>query len=224
MNSKRIACVCLVVCWSMFAGAQEDTKEESFSHWDDIVSDLRSSVNTTLPNAPTETDPWNDVEISGGLGLAFTYMGSIGNENMQASGLLKGVSAHFGITLFHPQFLAEGAFRSYASEALSDMVKAQLREFELRLVHANEFRKHTLFRIGAGLSARYLEVTVKYPKDVGDMAYSQTTPSAVFMMGVARNFGRNVQVGPDVSYRSSLIGSTDDQSSVDLNLKFSARF
>lgn len=218
--SKIVAAVAL--CFSLQAFSEEENTE-SFTHWDNIVHDLRSSIQEPLPELVQETSSGLDgIEISAGAGLAFTFLALEGDPNLQSSGLLKGVSAQFGINLFHPSLFAEGAFRSYSTDSLSESVSVGLKEFELRIMHSHLFQKETLFRWGGGLSARYLDVSYRGGSRKEKIEY--TTPSAVFSMGVARNFGKAVQIGPDVSYRSALVGDSIDRSSVDLNIRVNARF
>lgn len=223
MNSGfRLAFVLPFIIFSLTTLAEEETPE-SFTHWDQIVTDLKSDLNTSRANTSdiSYRDRYSidDIRISLGMGLSFSYL-SLQDPALQGSGLLSGVAFQFGIDLFHPEFQAEGAFRNYSTERLSETVQAQVREFELRLVHSKNLPHYTQLRMGAGLSARYLDVTTRG----GTMDQDESTPSAVFLLGLSRTFGRNISIGPDVTYRSPLAGESLERSSFDLHLRANAIF
>jgi len=106
---------------------------------------------------------------------------------------------------------------------LSKRVNAQAREFELRLVHSKRMAHATRFRIGTGLAARYLDINSR--DQFGEViSRKDSSPSAVFLLGFGRQFGKNLSLGPDLSYRTSLSGEALDKNSLDLHLKASAVF
>lgn len=208
------------------AGSLAEDDQESFTHWDEIVTGLQSDLHTTSAHSSeyTSENQYNmdNIKISVGAGLSFSYLSLAGDPLFESSGLLRGLGLQFGIDLFHPEFQAEGAFRNYSTDSLSESVKAQVREFELRLVHSKPLPHSTLFRLGAGLSARYLDVSFR--GENGTATRSDTTPSAVFVMGLGRTFGRNLFIGPDISYRSPFAGESLEQSSFDFHLRANAVF
>ncbi|MAV91161.1 MAG: hypothetical protein CL676_07045 [Bdellovibrionaceae bacterium] len=203
------------------AFAEEDS--ESFTHWDEIVRGLRSNAQE-IPAAPSEEGyNMDDIQIQAGVGASFSYINLVGDPNYAASGLLKGVSLQFGIDLFHPEIQAEGTFRNFTSESLSKTTKAQARDFELRLVHSKRLSHGTRFRVGTGLMARYLDVSSR--DSSGQSIHKQdSSPSALFLLGVGRQFGRSLFLGPDLSYRTSLSRESLDQNSVDVHFKVNAVF
>lgn len=211
----------VLLCCTSQATAQEEN--ESFSHWDEIVRGLESNV-SQIPNPVVHEDyGFDDIQISAGVGLSFTFLSLSGDPAYEAAGLLKGVSLQFGIDLFHPEIQAEGAFRNYTSDSLSKRVNAQAREFELRLVHSKRMAHSTRFRIGTGLAARYLDISSR--NRFGELiSRKDSSPSAVFMLGFGRQFGQNLFLGPDLSYRTSLSRDALDKSSLDLHLKVNAVF
>lgn len=217
MNSYK-ALILALLTLPFFSLAQES--EESYKNWEKIVSELRADSREALSNTSSE-DIFEDVTLSAGAGLAFAYL-NLNGDGFQASGLLNGVALNFGISLFHPSLFAEGAFRSYSTDSLSNSINARLQEFDLGIISTHKFQTETLLRVGAGVSARYLDVSQRTAR--GPRRQDYTTPSAVFTLGVAKNFGKVIQIGPDVSYRMSLVSDTIDKSSADLNIRLSARF
>lgn len=203
---------------------QEDS--ESYSNWDEIVSGLESDLKSMpAPSSRAQlTDPYSieDIHISLGAGLSFTHISVAGDPRVESTGLLRGFGVQFGIDLFHPQFQAEGAFRNYTSDSLSRFVRADLKEFELRLVHSRYFIHATKFRLGAGLSSRYLDISSR----ANGQTYrrSETTPSAVFLLGLERQFGRNFSVGPDFAYRSPFSSDSLEEGSFDFHIRANAIF
>ncbi len=223
MNSRTLALSFFTLSLSLspICGHSEES-EESYAHWDKIVTDLKSNIGQSDLPIPDEAYGLDDVKISFGLGLSFTHLSLGGESYYQGSGLLKGMSLQFGIDLFHPEFQAEGAFRNYSSDSLSTSVNAQVREFELRLVHSKKLPFETSFRMGTGLSARYLDLTWRGVEGSGSQ--SSSTPAAVFLLGVGRNFGKNLSIGPDLAYRTPFSGGSLEQSSMDFHLRANAIF
>lgn len=221
MNSfKSLVATLVLAVLSMSALAEEST--ESFKEWDQIVTELRSDIQRNTPQIEDDYYGIDDVKISFGVGLSFSYLSLGGDPMFTSSGLLKGIGFQFGIDLFHPEFQAEGAFRNYSSYQLSDEVNAQVREFELRLVHSRRLPHSTSFRLGAGLSARQVDVAWRSPQ--GSASRSDSSPSAVFLLGVGRTFGKTLFIGPDLSFRSPFAGSSLEQSSMDFHIRANAVF
>lgn len=212
----------ILIAFHFQAFAQEEEQPESFIHWDRIVTELKSDLNSTRTSVPEPSykDDYgmDNIRISLGMGMSFSHI-SVQDPALKGSGLLNGVGFQFGIDLFHPEFQAEGAFRNYSSNSLSDSVKAQVREFELRLVHSKPLAHHTHFRMGAGLSARYLDISSRSGIDK-----DETVPSAAFLLGLGRTFGNSISIGPDITYRSPMSGESIEKSSFDLHLRANAIF
>ncbi len=208
-----------------FSAPASEEDPDSYTNYDKIVSDLKSSLHTSSSLSRDEIHMENysldDVKISFGMGLSFTHL-NLNGPSINSSGLLKGLGLHFGIDLFHPEYLAEGIFRNYTSDSLTRSIDAEVREFELRFVHAKRFPYDTHFRVGAGLSSRYINIARKSIDGVHKR--SDTVPSAVFLLGVSRTFGRSLSLGPDISYRSPFSGDHVEEGSIDFHIRASAIF
>lgn len=221
MNSfKSLIAASLLATLPLSVLAEESA--ESFKEWDQIVTELRGDIQRSAPKTDNNYYGIDDVKISFGVGLSFSYLSLGGDPVFTSSGLLRGIGFQFGIDLFHPEFQAEGAFRNYSSYQLSDEINAQVREFELRLVHSRRLPHSTSFRLGAGLSAR--QVDVAWRSSEGSASRSDSSPSAVFLLGVGRTFGKALFIGPDLSFRSPFAGSSLEQSSMDFHLRANAVF
>jgi hypothetical protein len=220
--SFKMAAICLSVFLTFGAFAQEEEeKNNSFTHWDQIVNDLKASIKEETPAVKTSYG-MDDLQISAGMDLSFAYLSVSGDPRFEGSGLLKGVGLSFGIDLFDPEIQAEGSFRNYSSEALSKDLHAEMREFELKLVNSKRFSYGTRLRLGLGIAARSLDLKARTRE--GTFTKTESSPSAVFTVGFGRTFGRNLFIGPDVSYRTAIAGDDFHQSSLDIHLKANALF
>lgn len=209
----------LLFSFSTMVWALDD--EESFTSYESIVSELKASTEQMKP-APIVEDPWDQVGIYAGLGLATSSISAEVPGLPPSSGLLKGLQAHFGIDLFTKYLRAEGAFRTFAQEPLSGSAYGSLKEFELRGVFVPAPYGKNLIRLGTGLSARYLDI--KSRGVAARKTYEATTPASVFFLGLERKIAQNIAFGPDISYRSALIEETFDKIAWDLCLKLNANF
>ena len=218
---KWIVCTLLMMSTMVWAANEEDDDNNEVS-FDSIVSELKTSTEDIKP-VQDFNDPWEQIGVYGGLGLAANYLDLQIPGATRTSGILKGLQAHFGIDLFTKYLRAEGAFRAFAQDSIDSNVHASLKEFELRTVLLPApYAKNTL-RLGLGLSARYLDVASRNTLN-GWRNQSTSTPASVLSMGVERKISKNFSVGPDLSYRSALIEDTFDKSSWDFCLKMDANF
>ncbi len=133
---------------------------------------------------------------------------------------LSGAEVVFGIDLFSPTWMAEGAVRSYNPETYAD-TDIQLKEFDLRVAHQDLLRGRLDYRLGAGMSARYLS----FGKALGaDINQEYTTPASVFFAGLQARLTDQIGVAAEVAYRGSLIDDTVDRGSIDGSLRMTGTF
>lgn len=214
-----------VVCFSLVLGFLNATNvaamdDESFANYDSIVSDLRISADSDETPARPETD-WDEVALHGGLSAALSFVrvqspfdGKVG------TGLMKGFEGHIGFNLFSRASRAELLFRNFSPETLSSDMQVDMNEFELRLVFLPVLRDRLLLRMGAGLSARRIDVETRDQSGL----VSQSHVASSILVGLERKIAREVSVGPDVSYRAPIGSGTVEKSSWDASFRLNATF
>lgn len=195
-----------------------DEDDDSYTSYDAIVADLNESANETyIPPSPDAFD-WDEVAIHGGVGLATTFV-QIDAVSGRSTGLLKGFEGHFGVNLFSKSARAEGALRTFMPTETSGGATTELKEFELRVLYTPRIFTKTMLRMGGGVAARYMTFNVS-----GLASYNLSTPASSFTLGFERKMSPHVALGPDVSYRSSLISDTIDKSAWNASLRLNATF
>jgi len=166
----------------------------------------------TTTKSPRSSDPLESVLFHGGLGIA-SLMQMVSFEDGTSHYLgQKGIQASFGIDLFSPYWIAEGTARSFAPTDGSRL-RVSLQEFELKVFHKDRFTNQIGYRIGAGLSARYMNLH----RDQDVQTY--TTPSGVATFGLDLYVGEKMSFGADINGRTAMISETPDQRSVDATLR-----
>ncbi len=215
INRNLLFLITLLVS-SANVGAETD---ESFVNYDSIINELKLESPTTVRPAEVQSNEWDDVAIHGNIGLGTSLVSVVSPGGASGSGVLKGIHLGFGVNLFTTFARAEGVFTSYGSEPLSRRMRADLKEFELRLILLPDLGRKILLRMGAGLSARYMDLKVTGEPDI-----TASTPSSLFLLGIEHKLSKNVSVGPDLSYRSALISDTFDKSAWDGVLRLNATF
>ena len=204
---------------STFVWAMDDG---SFAGYEAIVSELKATADEAPPVVATEDLNWEDVAIHAGVALAGSWVAITSPQNVGGSGLLKGIEVNFGMNLFTRKLRAEGAFSNYAQEELDPNLKADLKEFELRLVYLPLAEDGMTLRFGTGLAARYMNIDSRTNSRWTN--FQATTPSSLFLVGFERKITKAVTFGPEVSYRSAVVADTFDKSSWDASFRLNATF
>jgi hypothetical protein len=205
---------------NVLAAAEED---KSYTNYDSIVNELKASIDDTPQAPPLQEDfDWQEVALHGGLGFATSYVSINAPNGTAGTGLLKGIVFNFGMNLFTRSIRAEGAFSSYAQEELDNNLKADLKEFELRVVYLPKLQQNTYMRLGLGLAARYMSLDSR----VNDQwqNYQASTPSSVLLLGFEQKVSSTISFGPDISYRSALESDTFDKSAWNASFRLNATF
>jgi hypothetical protein len=216
----RLLTIAALILVSTNVWAEEDS---SYTNYDAIVNELKASIDDSpAPPHPREDFDWAEVALHGGVGLATSYVSLTSPNGNAGVGLLKGVEFNFGMNLFSRQIRAEGAFSSYAQEELDSNLKADLKEFEIRLVYLPTIADKTVMRLGLGLAARYMSLDSRIGSTWTD--YEASTPSSLILLGFERKVSSNITLGPDVSYRSAIVGDTFDKSAWDASFRLNATF
>ena len=186
--------------------------------YDSIVKELSKSRAKTGPLS----HPLENIKFHGGVGFvsSFVFVEPLGQES--ASGFMRGFQASLGIDLFSKKWSAETAIRSFGTTELEEEFQANLQEFDLKVVYRTPISQLFDFRLGGGLAARYLEITLR--RDGVIQTEKFTTPSSVFLTGLDAVVSDTVTIGAEVAYRSSMIDETADRKAIDASLRVDAHF
>jgi hypothetical protein len=210
----------LVICMftlPTYVWAEDDT---SYKNYDSIVNELKASIDEKPAPTPSNDDiDWQEIALHAGVGAAMSWVGLNAPNGSNGSGLLKGIELNFGMNLFSRVLRAEGAFSTFAQEDIGSNLKADLKEFELRLLYLPAIQEHTVLRFGFGLAARYMNLETN-----SGASYQASTPSSVVMVGFEQRISNSVTLGPDISYRSAIVTDTFDKSAWDTSLRLNATF
>lgn len=184
-------------------------------NFDDIVSDLRGSTEGKLG----PVDPFDDIMIHAGLGLATSYLSVRPEMGGRQTGFLTGVEANFGIDLFSRSWQAETSLRSFNSEKFSNDFTASLKEFDLKIMHTLSISSKMKLRMGGGLAARYMKVDSNLA-----VQNEYTTPASIFDGALRAQLTPALGIGAEVSLRNALISESIDRSSLNAALRLDAQF
>jgi hypothetical protein len=208
---------------SSSSSAGED--EDHFVSYDSIIRSLQnqtdgygsSSRAKARANVPY-TDPFDTIMIHAGVG----YSGLVETVALPDGDRLflnqKGFQASLGIDLFSEHWMAEGTARSFGESEENASARAQLKEFELKVLYKKRFSGQMGLHAGGGLSGRYLTI---YRAD-GALEY--TTPSSLAVVGLDLFMNENLSLGLDLAGRQAMIGETVDRSSFDATVRLDTHF
>lgn len=213
------------------AGSVLGSVDDEEIGYEDIVKDLSRDVSkeqrraadraadTTSRATARRSGPQtslDDVMIHGGVGFTQMFQTvSYGGNRTQVS--QRGIQATLGIDLFSDNWLAEGSARNFSSYDYGN-TNVALKEFDLKVVFHKKFAPKLGFKAGAGMAARYLQIS----NQNGSNDY--TTPASVFTGGIELLAARNLTLAGEVSARTALISETIDKNSYDMTVRIDANF
>lgn len=183
--------------------------------YDAIVNELNrendrplTGKSTTLYSSPS----LDTVLFHGGIGIASLMQTVTFADGSRTHLSQKGIQASFGIDLFSRRWIAEGTARTFDKSEDSNQ-PVSLQEFELKVIHKDQFNPSWGYRIGAGLSARYMNLHIGYDTE------TFTTPSGVATLGLDFYVTNKMSFGVDINGRSAMITETPDTRSIDGTLR-----
>ncbi|HVK60231.1 MAG TPA: hypothetical protein VM432_01725 [Bdellovibrionales bacterium] len=213
-----IAGLGLLIFTSPLAHAEDE--ESQMIDYDTIVDQLHRETNTSKTKRPGggSDDPFAEVWMHGGVGLA-TVIQSVHLESGKSHVLnQRGIQAALGIDLFSPNWMAEGTARNFG-ESEENAIRSTIQEFELKVLYKNRTGQRLGYRVGGGLTARYLSI-----KEPGEAQKDYTTPSSVATAGLDFYMNDRFSIGADLNGRSAMIGETIDKNSIDGTIRVDAHF
>ncbi len=203
------------------AASSSFNMSEDYESFDSIVRGLSRSRSAPAVDLRPQ-DPLEQVQFHGGVALATTLV-QVQTQGLPFStALLRGVEASLGIDLFTPRWVAEGALRSFAEERAQKDLYVSLKEFDLKFVHRIPKSTHSHYRFGAGLSARYLDMSQKSADRTLRQEFN--TPAALVFLGGHTVISRHLSAGAEVSYRAPLVGETADKGGASASLRLDSQF
>lgn len=193
---------------------------EDYSSYDDIIRELKGSTSAPLQLGEPNTSSLESVKIHAGVALVSSRVNLNLPQGAPSTKNMRGVEAAFGIDLFSPRWIAEGAVRSYNREKYSN-TNMTLKEFDLKLVHKHMLDSKNFVRVGGGMAARYLDFD---HSPVGSEPTSYTTPASVMLLGIGSQITPGISITAEANYRSAMISETADDSSVDGAIRLTGSF
>jgi hypothetical protein len=231
MKNKILLPLIVIVALLSTSFVQADEGEEVLGY-DEIVSQLSRSK-TSASDVSSGGDPFKDVMFHFNIGINSTLM-ALSPETGDQRSSLQGMEIGFGIDLFNPEWVAEGAFASY-SEDNFEGARASLKEFSLRLTYRPFLARSIQARVGMGLAARYLNYkpaaegsndeieAAAASNNVGE-AQEYSTPASLFILGAQYNISKLLSLGTEINYRSTMVSDTIDRSAVTAGIRLDVNF
>lgn len=218
-KSRFILKVLVIVFFQAFVGVSTLAAEAEYSSYDDIIKELKSAeVTSSLSEA--QRPSMNSLKVYAGVGLTTASLSLDMPSPFKSNVHLRGYEGFIGIDLFSKYWSAEGALRSYANESYSGS-QLSLKEFDLKVAYRNTSDKGVYFRLGGGVTARYLEFSRALRSDLKN---SYTTPASLFSAGLGYNVNNSISAGLELNYKNALISDTVDKSSIDGGLRLTGSF
>lgn len=192
--------------------------EESYSSYESIVQELTSSRSQQNRVAPL--DPMEMIRFHASLGWVSSRLALNLPAGLPNATTMTGIETRFGIDLFSPYWIAEGAIRSFNPENINEF-EMNFREFDLLVNNRNVVSRSFSFLFGAGLSARYLDFSTPPP---GFSKANNTTPASVLTVGLSTQITKVMTFDAALSYRKALVQDTADSGAVDGVFRLSGHF
>lgn len=193
-------------------------ESEDLMDYESIVRELTPTKRSTYKSYGL--DPLAQVRFHVGVGFANSILSlSSDLENTNTRETLKGVQAKFGVDLLSPFWRAEGGIVTYETHKDEFGNNYSLKEFDLSLISLTPIGRVWGYKVGGGLSARYLDFTPNAGEKI-----QYTTPSANIQLGILVHFSSKMTISTDLVYRRAMTKETIDQSAFDLSVRFDGHF
>lgn len=189
-------------------------RAEKIESFDETVNELKNSLKDPAPQKSFVPS-----QIHAGAAFVASYI-QVGSPVTQtSSGFLKGYALHLGMDL-NPHWVLEGAFRSFATEALKSNQSIGATEFEAQIIYLNEYARDLLLRFGGGASSRNLKITdAKFGRDT-----VETTPTFVASFGVEKILNPRFRIGPELAFRTPFTSQSSERGALDASLRLNMVF
>jgi hypothetical protein len=203
---------------------------EGYSY-DSLVNQLSES-----PESEYYDDPFNNVKFHLGVALVNT---SFFLEYPQGSGTQvgqRGIQTSFGIDLFSPRWVAEGAYINF-TESEYENARVAINEFDLKFFYNSKLSRLWSGRMGLGLAGRYLKIRrdISVESDETDeegnpvrktvaIDEEYSTPASMVFVGVNSDFTDAFSLGLEAALRRTLVSDAPDYSAFDVSIRIDGHF
>lgn len=182
--------------------------------YEELVQQINQKKSRIIRGA---NDPLDSLKIHAGLGLISSMTTVNTGARSDGNKYQNGFQLSLGIDLFSPIWATEASLRNFG-QAKSLSETKSLREFDLKFMNKDYISSNMGYRLGAGIGTRYLRIT-----DV-DTDIDESTPTAIIFGGLDVFASKNVSVGLEAGYRTSMVNRTADKGGMDLSLRFDTYF
>lgn len=205
----------LTIIFTVFCPALVQADEVEEISYQDLVNQLSAKKNSYRNPV---TDPLDSIQIHAGLGL-ITSANKASTPNGSATRFQNGFQLSLGIDLFSQDWAAEAALRNFG-QATTGTETRSLREFDLKMMNRGPFIGATNYRLGAGLGTRYLKVT----DGRNDVSIDDSTPTGILFGGIDAFVNKNISMGVEAGFRTSMVNDTADKGAMDMMVRFDTYF
>lgn len=210
--SSLVLGLALILPISQNANADEGVEELSYSDLVDQLREKRRRVASPIIN------PLDDIALHASVAMA-TSLSSFEVDGRNMTRGMNGFQIALGIDLFDPSWMAELALRNFGTRE-SGTESQSLREVDLKVLHRVSIGQKLGYRVGAGLSTRYL----KFSDPAYDVSLSEESPNLIFATGLDSYVTDHVSLGAEIGFRTALVDQSMDKNSVDLMLRLETSF
>lgn len=184
--------------------------------YEDLVNQLTAKRKASISRSTP--DSLDNLKIHAGFGL----IGSANSVNINGSNSIKyqnGFQVSLGIDLFSPEWASEVDMRNFG-QTKSGTETRSLREFDLKFMNRAMFNSIYGYRLGAGIGNRYLKIE----DERNEISINDNTPAGLMLFGLDSMINKNMSVGIEGVFHSSLISRTADRNSLDMTLRLDTYF
>jgi hypothetical protein len=221
--TKQISIISILALFLFFASSilatkvRAETSSADYEEvsYDDLINRLHKKKTRVISNQVSVLD---DIAIHAGVGFITSAI-SVQQNNHLSQLNLNGFQISLGIDLFSPNWVAEGAIRNFGSGSNNPAENHSFREVDLKTFYRSLSTPSIMgYRLGAGLGTQYLDY-----RDPG-ISTSESSPALVVFGALDNNLSKNFGVGAELGYRTSMLSSNANRSSIDLMLRLDTYF
>lgn len=183
--------------------------------YDSLLNELSGKKNKLITNA-SNSMLYSDIQIHAGYAWVGTSS-QVKYDGHSEMFFQNGMQLNLGIDLFSYNWLAEGSYKNFGTQSTASK-KTSLREFDLKVIYRDHITERLDYRLGAGLSTRYLKF--KNSK----INKSETTPFSLLSAGIESHLSKNMSLGLESSIKTSMLSESIDKNAIDLSFKLEASF
>ncbi len=210
-----LASTLFLLSLSLFLETKVQAQEYDEVSYDDLINQI--SKKRSRVSESTNPSILDDITLHAGFGLLTSAM-EVNEINRHTQLQLNGFQLSFGIDLFSPNWVAEGAIRNFGTGSAGTQ-NYSFRELDMKVLYRAPLQSSDLgLRLGAGLATQYLSMT-----DVGTYI-DESAPASILFGGIEGKVNRNFAIGAEIGYRSSLLNSAANRDSLDLTLRLDSFF